>query len=123
MPQSKRKKAEKAREARKAEKALKTKAVAEEKLAPVPKAIQINFGGANQKRSFTSGEILRVPEDVPEDSARSWLGAGKAEAVKIPPGPSETKVIEPEETKDEKPEVTEEPTEEDKSEEEPAETK
>lgn len=62
-----------------------------EVLAPVPKRIRINFSGANRYRSFKPGDKLRVPEDVPEDSARSWLAAGKAFEDKSGEGPSEIK--------------------------------
>lgn len=58
---------------------------------PVPKRIRINFSGANQHRAFSPGDILRVPEDVPEDSARGWLRVGKAMEDKAGKGPSETK--------------------------------
>lgn len=60
-------------------------------LAPVPKRIRINFQGANKDRSFSPGDKLRVPEDVPEDSARSWLASGKAFEDKSAEGPAETK--------------------------------
>ena len=60
-------------------------------LAPAPKCIRINFQGANQHRSFSPGDVLRVPEDVPEDSARGWLRARKAVEVKPGEGPAETK--------------------------------
>ena len=62
-----------------------------EELKPVPKRIRINFSGANRHRSFKPGDKLRVPEDVPEDSARSWLAAGKAFEDKSAEGPAETK--------------------------------
>lgn len=58
---------------------------------PVPKVIRINFSGANQHRSFSPGDVLRVPEDIPEDSARGWLRAKKAIEVKPGEGPTETK--------------------------------
>jgi hypothetical protein len=67
------------------------KKAAEVKLTPVPKRIRINFLGANQKRSFKPGEILRVPEDVSEDCARSWLNSGAAVEDKSLPDPPEVK--------------------------------
>lgn len=60
-------------------------------LKPVPKRIRINFSGGNQHRTFKPGDQLRVPEDVPEDSARSWLASGKAVEDKSGEGPAETK--------------------------------
>ncbi len=72
-------------------KAAAQKKALEVKLAPVPKRIRINFLGANQKRSFSPGDILRVPEDVPEDSARTWLKSGAAVEDKSLPDPPETK--------------------------------
>ena len=78
MPKKEKKKAEEA------------KAIVEE-LKPCPKRIRINFLGANRHRSFKPGDKLRVPEDVPEDSARSWLAAGKAFEDKSGEGPAETK--------------------------------
>lgn len=63
----------------------------EVKIAPCPKRIRINFSGGNQHRTFSPGDKLRVPEDVPEDSARSWLAAGKAFEDKSGEGPAETK--------------------------------
>ncbi len=62
-----------------------------EKLKPCPKRIRINFQGGNQNRTFSPGDKLRVPEDVPEDSARAWLRAGKAFEDKSAEGPAETK--------------------------------
>lgn len=60
-------------------------------LKPCPKRIRINFQGGNQHRTFSPGDKLRVPEDVPEESARSWLAAGKAFEDKSGEGPAETK--------------------------------
>lgn len=60
-------------------------------LAPAPKVIRINFQGANQHRSFSPGDVLEVPKDISEDSARGWLAAGKAVEVKPGEGPTETK--------------------------------
>lgn len=65
----------------------------EVKLAPVPKRIRINFSGANQQRSFSPGETLRVPEDVPADVARKWLKAGKAMEDKAGKEPAEVKAF------------------------------
>lgn len=90
MPEEKEKtKAEKAKEA-KAVKAVE-EVKKEAPLKPVPKRIRINFSGANKTRSFTPGDKLRVPEDVPEDSARAWLASGKAFEDKSGEGPTETK--------------------------------
>lgn len=63
----------------------------EKELAPCPKRIRINFSGGNAFRSFSPGQVLRVPEDIPEESARSWLASGAAEIDKSGKGPSETK--------------------------------
>ncbi len=101
MPSKKQTKKEKKAAARKKAAAAK-KVVVKVKLTPVPKRIRINFLGANQKRSFSPGDVLRVPEDVPEDSARSWLNSGAAVEDKSLPDPPETK-------EEEKPEEVEEP--------------
>ena len=63
----------------------------EKELAPCPKRIRINFSGGNSFRSFSPGQVLRVPEDIPEESARSWLASGAAEVDKSGKGPSEIK--------------------------------
>jgi hypothetical protein len=67
------------------------KKAAEVKLTPVPKRIRINFQGASSKRSFSPGDVLRIPEDVPEDSARAWLNSGAAVEDKSLPDPPEVK--------------------------------
>jgi hypothetical protein len=72
-------------------KAAVEKKTKEVKLTPVPKRIRINFLGANSKRSFSPGDVLRVPEDVPEDSARTWLNSGAAVEDKSLPDPPEVK--------------------------------
>ena len=87
MPEKKKKK--QAEKVKVAEKEI--LAVVEKKLAPCPKRIRINFSGANAHRSFSPVDRLRVPEDVPEESARGWLASGKAEEDKSGEGPSETK--------------------------------
>jgi len=74
-----------------AKKEMKPKTGTEAKPVPVPKRIRILFSGANRYRSFSPGDSLRVPEDVPEDSARAWLAAGNAEEDKSGKEPSETK--------------------------------
>lgn len=58
---------------------------------PVPKRIRVLFSGANADRCYIAGRSYRVPEQVPEESARAWLRAGKAEEDKSGEGPAETK--------------------------------
>lgn len=120
MAQSKREKNKKAR-AQRAKKAAakleKAPAAVEVKLTRVPKRIRINFQGANRARSFAPGDILRVPEDIPEDSARSWLNSGAAVEDKSMPDP-ETKIAPEPEIKEEPPAEPETPKEEEESEEE-----
>lgn len=57
----------------------------------VPKRIRMNFAGANQHRTFEPGDILKVPAEIPADTARSYLRSGKAEQDKAGEGPAETK--------------------------------
>jgi len=58
---------------------------------PVPKKIRVLFSGANKDRCYIAGRSYQVPEEIPEDSARAWLRAGKAEEDKSGEGPAETK--------------------------------
>jgi hypothetical protein len=69
----------------------KEKVAVEPKLKPVPKRIRVLFSGANKDRAFIAGKTYRVPEEVPEDSARNWLASGKAEEDKSGKEPAETK--------------------------------
>lgn len=62
-----------------------------EVIPPVPKRIRVLFSGANKDRAYLAGKSYRVPEEVSEDSARSWLASGKAEEDKSGEGPAETK--------------------------------
>jgi hypothetical protein len=51
-------------------------------LAPLPKKIRMKMTLATPKRCFTAGLLLKVGEDVSEDTARSWLKSGAAEEDK-----------------------------------------
>lgn len=55
------------------------------------KRIRVLFSGANKDRCYKTGKSYRVPEEVPVETAKKWLKAGKAEIDKAGEGPSETK--------------------------------
>jgi len=58
--------------------------------APVPERIRMRMTLANQ-RAYQAGKVYRVPEDVPAETAASWLKSGAAEEDKSLDGPPETK--------------------------------
>ena len=56
------------------------------------KPVRIFIDCANQHRSYMVGRSYKVPEEVPMDTARSWLKSGAAEEDKSLAGaPEETK--------------------------------
>lgn len=61
-----------------AEKAIEVK---KEEEGPPPKKIKMKISLANMRGSFERGHVYDVPRDVPEDTAKSWVGSGAADKV------------------------------------------
>ena len=59
--------------------------------APAPKRIRMLMSLSNPQRSYRSGVVYIVGQDVSEETATSWLKSGAAEEAPNLPGPSETK--------------------------------
>lgn len=57
----------------------------------LPRRIRMKMTLGTPKRCFTAGLLLRVGEDVSEDTARSWLKSGAAEEDKSLQPEMETK--------------------------------
>ena len=81
---------------------LEEKSMTKKKKAPLgrpPKRIRMLMSLANQDAAYIRGKAYDVPKEVPANTARSWIDSGAAEEDKSLPGPKETKIIGPEETK------------------------
>lgn len=56
-----------------------------------PKRIRMLRSCANQHMAYITGHSYKVPQEVPVDTARSWLESGTAEEDKSLPDPPEKK--------------------------------
>ena len=52
--------------------------------------IRMRMSLANEK-AFEAGKVYHAPEDVPVETAKSWIASGAAEEDKSLDGPPETK--------------------------------